>query len=250
MLDDKVAVVTGAAGGIGQAVCRQLRDAGATVVATDIEQAHEHDDLADAWLSLDITQEARVQSVFDGICQRFGGIDILVNNAGLLRLTRIAEMSTDEWDEVLDVNLKGTFLCTRAAVADMIRRKTPGKVINISSSAARIGFGNQSHYCAAKAGMLGFTKGLAVELAPHDIKVNAICPGPVDTVMLDQAIRQQSANFNTDINEYEQRVVSLIPLGRKLEPGDIAGGVVYLSSPAADNITGQTISIDGGVVRI
>ena len=250
MLDDKVAVVTGAAGGIGQAVCRQLRDVGATVIATDIEQANEHDDVADAWLSLDITQEERVQSVFGGICERFGGIDILVNNAGLLRLTRIAEMSTDEWDEVLDVNLKGTFLCTRAAVTDMIRRKAPGNIINISSSAARVGFGNQSHYCAAKAGMLGFTKGLAVELAPHDIKVNAICPGPVDTVMLDQAIREQSVNFDTDIDVYEQRVVSLIPLGRKLEPGDIAGGVVYLSSPAADNITGQTISIDGGVVRI
>ena len=250
MLDDKVAVVTGAAGGIGQAVCRQLRGAGATVIATDIEQANEHQDLADAWHVLDITQEEHVQRVFDEICERFEGIDILVNNAGLLRLTRITEMSTGEWDQVLDVNLKGTFLCTRAAVTDMIRRNAPGKIINISSSAARVGFGNQSHYCAAKAGMLGFTKGLAVELAPQDIKVNAICPGPVDTVMLDQAIREQSANFDTDIDAYEQRVVSLIPLGRKLEPGDIAGGVVYLSSPAADNITGQTISIDGGVVRI
>ena len=250
MLEDKVAVVTGAAGGIGMAICRQLRDAGATVVATDIAEPDEEAHDSPVWSHLDVTAEKAVRRVFTKIREEFERIDILVNNAGLLRLTRITDMSTEEWDEVNDVNIKGVFLCTREAVRDMIDRSTPGKIINISSSAARVGFGNQSHYCAAKAGMLGFTKGLAVELAPFDITVNAICPGPVDTEMLDLAIRVQSKNFNTDIEEYEKRVIGLIPLGRKLQPDDVAAGVVYLASPGADNVTGQTISIDGGVVRI
>ena len=250
MLENKVAVVTGAAGGIGKAICRQLRDAGATVVATDIAKPEEENHGNAAWTQLDVTAEKAVRSVFAQIREEFGRIDILVNNAGLLRLTRLADMTTEEWDEVNDVNIKGAFLCTREAVRDMIGRSSPGKIINISSSAARVGFGNQSHYCSAKAGMLGFTKGLAVELATHGITVNAICPGPVDTEMLDLAIRVQSENFKTDIEEYEKRVIGLIPLGHKLQPDDVAAGVVYLASPGADNVTGQTISIDGGVVRI
>lgn len=251
-LDDRVVVVTGAAGGIGSAIIDVLSNAGATTVAMDLRAGFEGSGgpAATASMRVDITSEKEVSEAFREVVAEFGRIDVLVNNAGFLRFAALAEIEEKDWIEMFDVNVKGTFLCCREFVRYVESRGAPGKIVNVSSSAGRIGYANHAHYCSAKAAVLGLTKALAVELAPLGITVNAICPGPINTPMLDLAIREQSRRHGMDVATYEQKIVSSIPLGRKAEPKDVAAAVAYLTSPASDNVTGQTLGVDGGIVRV
>lgn len=251
-LDDRVVLITGAAGGIGSAIIDVLSKAGAITVAIDVRDRFAGDGGSAATVSMrvDITSEKAVSEAFRKVVAEFGRVDVLVNNAGLVRFAALADIEESDWTEMFDVNVKGTFFCCRTFVRHLVSRGAPGKIVNVSSSAGRIGYANHAHYCSAKAAVLGLTKALAVELAPRGITVNAVCPGPINTPMLDLAIREQSKLHGMDVAAYEQKVISSIPLGRKAEPEDVAAAVAYLSSPASDNVTGQTLGVDGGIVRL
>ncbi|MEM8987601.1 MAG: SDR family oxidoreductase [Pseudomonadota bacterium] len=252
-LKNKTAFITGAGGGIGRAITTALHDAGAVVAGADISAPRfEENDPAkpDFWAQLDITSEGHVERAFQDALKALGRIDVLVNNAGLVKIAAIEDMTVEEWDETMNVNLKGAFFCCREAVRHMKSRGGGGAIINISSTAGRIGVKNHVHYCASKAGLLGLTKGLALDMAPHGVTVNAICPGPTDTGMLDEVFREQSDLQQVDKDAYERQVVASIPVGRKIPPQHVADAVVFLASPGGASVTGQTLSVDGGIVRL
>jgi meso-butanediol dehydrogenase/(S,S)-butanediol dehydrogenase/diacetyl reductase len=249
-----VALVTGAAGAIGHAITAALRARGAHVIATDLAPparlARERGPgPAPSALKLDVTSAADVRRVFGRVVREWGRLDVLVNNAGAVSLAPLVELTERQWDEAFAVNARGVFLCARAAARHMIACGGGGRIVNVSSIAARVGFRFQAHYCAAKAAVLGFTKALALELAPHRITVNAVCPGAVDTPMLERALRESSVFAGVSAADYRQMVLSSIPLGRFQTPEDVGSLVAFLASPAAANITGEAINLDGGIVR-
>ncbi|WP_338598990.1 SDR family NAD(P)-dependent oxidoreductase [Sulfolobus tengchongensis] len=234
-LNGRVAIVTGSARGIGKEIAKILSKEGAKVVLFDVldlvySTAKEigEDTLA---FKGDITKKTDIENAVQDVIRNFGKIDILVNNAGIYPAKSFLEMSEEEWDKVININLKGTFLFTKAVVPHMIERKY-GRIINIASIAGTIvGFPNLSHYCASKAGILGFTRGIALELARYNITVNAIAPGPIDVL---------------DSKETEQEVTKAIPVGRIGKPIDVANAVLFLSLEESSFITGQLIVVDGG----
>lgn len=245
----KVAIVTGAAQGIGLAVAETLAAHGASVALVDVragalEEAvaviRERGGTAMA-LSTDVSSKDEVQAMAQAVLESYGPVDILVNNAGVLRNTPIADMPEAEWDLVLDVCLKGAFLCSQAVLPTM-RARGYGKIVNISSLAARsTSVLGGAAYTSAKAGLLGFSRHLAREAAPYGINVNAICPGATDTPMT----RAGAANA-----EHFEQVGKAVPLGRWGVPLDQAQAVLFLASDAASFITGATLDVNGGQVMV
>jgi 3-oxoacyl-[acyl-carrier protein] reductase len=246
MFEDKVAIVTGSARGIGLAIGQELAKAGARVALVDLkadlaEQAATqlrsagYEALA---VAADVSDEAQVRAMAQQALNRWGQIDILVNNAGICPVTPFEEITVEEWDLVLGVNLKGAFLCSKA-VAPIMRKQHSGKIINIASSAGQMGgLAVGLHYSASKAGMFGLTKGLARILAP-DIQVNAVSPGTTESEMTsgwDQAATDS--------------IVSKIPAGRLGSPVDVAAAVLFLASDLTEFITGQTLSVNGGLLMV
>ncbi|HPI38479.1 MAG TPA: 3-oxoacyl-[acyl-carrier-protein] reductase [Ignavibacteriaceae bacterium] len=243
MLKDKVSVITGGARGIGRAIASEFLKDGANVVIIDKFFPEDFEDYKNSVRgegklsskSVDITDFKATESTIDEIVKEFGRVDVLVNNAGITRDKLLLRMTEEDWDAVIAVNLKGAFITTRAVSKAMIKQKS-GKIINISSVVGVIGNAGQSNYAASKAGLIGFTKSVAKELAGRNITVNSVAPGFVVTNMTDK------------LNEEQQKaLLDLIPLKRGSQPEEIAGIVAFLASEKANYITGQVICVDGGM---
>lgn len=241
----KVALVTGARRGLGRAMAIAMARAGAEVAVNDIaDGVAEAEAVAEEIRALgrkalvvpaDITDGAQVREMIDRVAAEAGGLDILVNNAGIIRDALLLRMTDEAWREVLEVNLTGTFLCTRAAARHMT--KHGGAIVNISSVVGVVGNIGQANYAASKAGIIGLTKTCARELAPRGVRVNAVAPGFIRSQMTERLPEQ-----------VRERMLSQIPLARMGTPEEVASVVVFLASPAAAYLTGQVICVDGGMV--
>jgi 3-oxoacyl-[acyl-carrier protein] reductase len=241
-LSNKVAIITGSGRGIGRAIALKLAEVGATVVVNDIDEAAQAvaDEIqATGKKSLaviaDVSSTSEVARMIETTMATYGRIDILVNNAGINRDQLLIRMSDDDWDRVMDIDLKSVFLCTRAVLKHMLKARW-GRVISIASIVGLVGNPGQANYAAAKAGIIGFTKSTAREVASRGITVNAIAPGFIDTEMT-QRLKEDK----------RQELMSRIPLGYLGSPDDIAEAVAFLASEEARYITGQVLAVDGGM---
>jgi len=246
-LEGKRALITGASRGIGRAAAEALAAAGAAVAINYARSASEAEETAAAarafgveveLVQADIGDEAAVTRLFGELGRRWGGVDVLVNNAAVTRDGFVMLMSPAAWDEVMAVNLRGTFLCARQALRPMIRKRW-GRIINVISPAALLGKDGAANYAAAKGGVLSFTKSLAREVGRYGITVNAVCPGLIETRMV--------AAFPP---AERQRFLEQIALGRFGEPAEVAHAIRFLASPAADYVTGSTLVVDGGLTMV
>jgi 3-oxoacyl-[acyl-carrier protein] reductase len=247
-LQDKVAIVTGAGRGIGAATALRLAKDGVKVGVFDLKeewcretvQAIEAAGGQAVGIGCDVADAEQVEQAVAQVADRFGRLDILVNNAGVLRDNLLFKMTEDDWDTVMNVHLKGSFLCSRAAQRYMVQQRY-GKIVNTSSTSA-LGNRGQANYSAAKAGLQGFTKTLAIELGPFNINVNAVAPGFIVTDMT----KQTAERIGVDFEENQQRAAERIPLRRVGQPEDIANVVAFLVSDDASYVSGQVIYVNGG----
>ncbi len=243
MLKDKVAIVTGASRGIGKTLALSLAGEGAKVVLSarnaEALEALAAEIIAQGREAIAVPGDVSVSGDADRLIEqavaKFGRVDILVNNAGVTRDGLLLRMKDDDWDAVLDINLKGAFLCTRAAAKVMSKQKY-GRIINISSVVGEMGNAGQANYCASKAGLLGLTKSVARELARRNVTVNAVTPGFIVTDMTDGLPEKA-----------REELAAQIPLGRFGDPADIAHAVVFLASERSGYITGQVLGVNGGM---
>jgi len=244
-LKDRIAVVTGGSRGIGRAIAMTLAASGATVVVNYQRNAAAADETVAAItaadgaaisIQADVSVSADVERLFKTVLDQYGTVDILVNNAGITRDTLLLRMKEDDFDTVIDTNLRGVYLCTKAALRPMTRARS-GRIINITSVVGLIGNAGQSNYAAAKAGIIGFTRAVAREMASRGITVNAVSPGYIETEL--------TAGLGEQVRA---AILEAIPLGRLGTPQDVANLVCFLASDAAAYITGQTLTVDGGMV--
>ena len=243
-LTDKVAIVTGASRGIGKAAAMAIAQAGASVVINYARSSDAADAVVAAIseggseaiaLQADVSKADQVDAMVKATMDKFGRIDVLVNNAGITRDTLLLRMKPEDWQAVIDLNLTGVFLCTRAVSKIMLKQRS-GRIINISSVAGLMGNPGQANYSAATAGVIGFTKTVAKELAPRGVTANAVAPGFIATDMTE------------DLKNTEE-ILKYIPLGRYGQPEEVAGLIRFLAAdPAAAYITGQVMNVDGGMV--
>jgi 3-oxoacyl-[acyl-carrier protein] reductase len=247
-LEGLVAIVTGAGRGIGRSISQKLVESGANAVACDINFANAEETAkilnsqkqTSIASQVDVTDVVSVNSLITNVVESFGRVDILVNNAGIMFRTRILDISADEWEKTIKVNLTGPFLCTQAVLPGMKERRF-GRIINISSSAGRsVSTLGGAHYTASKAGLLGLTRAVAKEVAPLGITVNAICPGLIDTEMARKTTTQKEL----------QRFLDSFPIKRIGTPEEVGDLVVFLCSDKASYITGASLDINGGDLMI
>ncbi len=246
-LNGKVVVITGARRGMGKSHAIALARAGAKVVVSDIsleecqkvvEEIEKSGGEAIA-VKCDVSQKSEVEEMIKKTIAKFGKIDILVNNAGICQFKPFLELTEEDWDKTLDINLKGYFLCAQAAAKEMAKQKS-GVIINIASVAMGqqgIGFPNIAHYCASKGGIAGMTEALALELAPYNIRVNAIAPGMIETPMIDP-VKQDPKTM--------EAMLARVPMHRVGRPEEVSNLVLFLASDDSSYMTGSTVVIDGG----
>ncbi len=242
-LDDRVAIVTGGGSGIGQGISLRFAEEGAMVAVFDVSLKGAEDTAQQIGkaggnslaLRVDVSRAEEVKAAVEEVLSRFGKIDILVNNAGITRQCKVANMTDEVWHSVVEVNLTGVFVCCRAVIPQMKQRKY-GKIVSIASILAHRGAPYYAHYGATKAGVVAFTQGLAMELGRHNINVNAIGPGIIDTPMAAGDVEA----------EFRKSLISRIPLRRIGTPRDIADAAVFLCSDEASYITGQCLYVCGG----
>lgn len=245
---NKVAIITGASRGIGLAIARRLQNDGVSVAlcARSAESLKKHEaEMGDRALAvvMDIREQKNVEAGVRRIVDRFGKIDIIINNAGVSGVTPIDASDTSAWIDIINTNVVGTYHVTRAALPHM---PDAGRVVMISSVLGKFGVPGYTAYCAAKAGLIGFTRALALELAPRKITVNALCPGWVDTEMALAGMKNGAAAQGISLEEFRKQAMSQVPLGEMVTPDEVANLVAFLTSDAAKNITAQAISICGG----
>ena len=244
-LEGKTAIVTGSGRGLGKSIALKLAELGANIVLNDIVTSDAIDATAEEFKKAgykiavtkgDVRNADDVKAMISVAVEQFGSVDILVNNAGITRDKPMAMMSEEDWDTVMDINLKGAFLCTKAAAKQMIKQRY-GRIVNIASVAGRYGNKGQANYSASKAGLIGLTKTTAKEFAARGVTCNAVAPGIIQSKM-------------TDVlpDDVKNKYLENIPLGRFGTPEDVAGVVAFLASDDSSYVTGQVIDIDGGLV--
>lgn len=261
-LEGDVSIVTGGGGDIGGGIAMELASAGSDIVIADVDvvdseynqqsseemggatRAQEVVDRVEAEgqrahvVECDVTKADQVSEMVDEVVEEFGSIDIVANNAGVITVAPVEEMAEEEWDAIMDVNMKGMFLVARAAIPHL--RDSEGTIINTASIAGTLGAGGLAHYCASKHAVLGFTKSLCLELAP-DVTVNAVCPGIVETPMWEDVLTPELGE------DYQDTIDRTIPMGRDQTPEDMGRAALFLAENR--NITGQSIVIDGGILQ-
>lgn len=250
-------IVTGASRGLGRAIAERFLARGAAVALLDVN----HPLLREAEKELratydgrvlaehcDVTSRSDVAQATARVVERHGCIDVLVNNAGVTTCGRVVDLTEADWDRVMDVSAKGTFLCCQSVVPHMAAARR-GAIVSVASQAARRGEPLIAHYCAAKAAVLGFTRALALEVAP-DIRANAVCPGIVETDMIQRELRWRAEHLGDDPAAVQSEWRQSVPLRRFQSPEQVAGLVAFLASDDASEITGQAVSIDGGAVMM
>lgn len=260
-LRSAVVAVTGGGTGIGRAIARTLAQSGARVAVTDVNREWAQavieeitDEGGEAMaLGLDVTQPAEIQTAVRAIVDRWERLDVWCNNAGVSTMNRFMDLTEKDWDFNMNVNAKGTFLCSQIAARQMLAqapkeaRGLRGKIINTASMAGKRGDAPfLAHYVASKFAVIGLTQAMAGELAPHGVTVNAVCPGYVRTGMQEREMGWEAKLRGTQPEAVEKLYVDDTPLGRLETPEDVAGVVVFLASPAADFITGEAINVNGG----
>ena len=254
VLSGRTALVTGAGRGIGRGIALRLAREGATVIVADADEINTAQVTEEIRalgsralpLRLDVRKEDEVESAVAHVRNELGPITILVNNAGVYRDTPLLGSPLEDWDLSIAVNLTGQLLCARAVVPDMIEQHW-GRIINQASMMSKISFGRDVAYSASKAGVLGLTRSMAAELAPHNICVNALCPGNIMTNMLEEVDKAIAVREGKQPGQFLSERPQEIPLGRLGTPDDIAGVVAFLCGPDGGYITGQSIHVDGGL---
>ena len=242
VLEGKIGIVTGAGSGIGEAIAKKLAQEGCNLVATDINETSLNRVVKEIQSSgykaigvkADVASKAEVESLVSATIQKYGKIDLLVNNAGIYPASPVTELKEEEWDRVIDVNLKGVFLCSQEVIKYMIKQKS-GAIVNIGSVDGKEPPGGNAHYSAAKAGVMNMTKTFALELAKYSIRVNSVSPGWVATP-------------NVLANDRWKMIINKIPLGRLAKTEEIANGVLFLLTDYASYITGEILDINGGLM--
>ena len=254
MLPDKIVIVTGASKGIGRAIALRLAKERANIVIADVDK-DEGEKVAQMIREMgrdclavkcDVRNSQEVEEMVEKTMQKFGRIDILVNNAGVSSMAPMVELEEKDWDFNMDINAKGQFLCSRAVAKHMIKQRS-GKIINNASLAAKRGARFLAHYSASKFAVLGLTYTMAIELAPYNITVNAVCPGIVETDMIRREWKWEGDIRGMTPDEVRNEVLGEILLGRLCQPEDVAGAVAFLASKDADYLTGQSINVNGGM---
>ena len=243
-LENQIAVVTGAGRGIGRAIALKFAAQGADIAAVDLKTEFVQETVEEvrklgrkAWaVSANVSEAASVEAAVEQILKEAGRVDILVNNAGITKDGLVMRMSEADWDAVLDINLKGTFLFTKALSRPLLKQKS-GRIVNIASVIGLIGNAGQCNYAASKAGVIGLTKSCAREFASRGITVNAIAPGFIQTAMTDKLSQEQ-----------KDAIIKQIPLASLGQAEDVAEAVLFFASPAAHYVTGQVLAVDGGMV--
>jgi sorbitol-6-phosphate 2-dehydrogenase len=256
VLPDRIALVTGGAQGLGEAICHRLAREGAHVVVADLNRAGGERVAAEVAartgrralaVRVDVTDEGQVEAAVQGVVEGFGRLDILVSNAGILIAGAVDEFPADEWRRVIEVNLVGYYLCAKHA-AGVMKRQRSGIIIQINSKSGKRGSYKNSAYAASKFGGIGFTQSLALELAEYNVRVNAVCPGNLldSPLWVDSLYRQYAEKWGISEQEVRQRYVDQVPMKRGCSYDDVTNAVVFLASDQSSYMTGQAINVTGG----